>query len=223
MISDGKYIYQDFRQKFSLVGKVTAVFNITSEAYQNNKNRLFGTTFAERFLTVHNVLSKAEKAAWVKKEERAKKLSFDEKITLDNIATKVKLPSKYLSKIRILGKQFSYASLTSPVACQDLVKGTLCAHASLNNRRKVCNEDLKFVLLIRPYLVNPFSPYENIIVKYRSKGLSIGAICKKIGKPNYRRQVQRVIEKAQHRGILDLESPREWDDINLPERRADQF
>ena len=71
--SDGKYIYQNFREKFVLEGAVTTIWNITSEAYQNYKDRLFALTFSQRFLTVHYVLTAKERKAWVEKEEAAKK------------------------------------------------------------------------------------------------------------------------------------------------------
>jgi hypothetical protein len=73
LLSDGSYTYQDFGQRFTLKGKVTMVLNITSEAFQNYKDRLFGLTFSERFLIVHYVLTKLEKEEWVAKEEEMKK------------------------------------------------------------------------------------------------------------------------------------------------------
>jgi hypothetical protein len=73
LLSDGSYTYQDFGQRFTLKGKATMVVNITSEAYQNYKDRLFGLAFSERFLTVHYVLTKQEKEAWVAKEEELRK------------------------------------------------------------------------------------------------------------------------------------------------------
>jgi hypothetical protein len=41
LFSDGSYTYQDFRTKFTLKGRITMVANITFEAYQNYKDRLF--------------------------------------------------------------------------------------------------------------------------------------------------------------------------------------
>jgi hypothetical protein len=107
--------------------------------------------------------------------------------------------------VKRLAEQFSYDSLISPIGAQDLIKGTLRAHASLNNRPQVCVDDLKFVLMLKPFLPNPFSPYDGQIVKLRAQGRSISQICLEIGKnPSYRQQVQRVLEKAKLRGILDV-------------------
>jgi hypothetical protein len=64
LLSDGSYTYRDFGRKFTLEGNVTMIVNITSEAYQSYKDRLFGLTFSERFLTVHYVLTEAEKEEW---------------------------------------------------------------------------------------------------------------------------------------------------------------
>ncbi len=77
LLSDGSYTYEDFGGKFSLQGKVTMVINMTSEVYQNYKDRLLGLTYSERLLTVHKVLSKQEKEAWVKQEEIAKKMRYN--------------------------------------------------------------------------------------------------------------------------------------------------
>lgn len=201
-MSDGKYIYQDFRQKFELIGWVTMVLNITSETFQNNKDRLFGSTFSERLLTVHYAMTQKEKQEWVEKEETAKNIHFDKPITVDDIETEVELPPEYFVVIEHLAKEFSFDSLNSPVSCQDLIKATLRAHAALNKRRQVCVDDLVFVKKIQPYLTNPFSPHEGKIVRLRAKGLSIAEICKAIHKGNYQQQVQRVIRKAELRGIL---------------------
>jgi hypothetical protein len=70
LLSDKAYTYQDFREVSPLKGQVTMIMNITSEAYENYKDRLFGLTFSERFLTVHYVMTKQEKDAWVEQEER---------------------------------------------------------------------------------------------------------------------------------------------------------
>ena len=204
LMSDEVYTYQDNRTRFSLKGKVTLVMNITSEAYQNYKDRLFGLTFSERLLTVHHTLTKVEKDEWVAKEERAKRMHFDGYITVDDIETDVKIQRKYFKLIQYLAQEFSYLSLRSFIGCQDLIKGTLKAHASLNKRKEICTDDIRFLMMIKDYLVNPFSPYEGRIVKYASQGFSVRDICRKLGKPTYLRQVQRVIDKAKLRGILDI-------------------
>jgi hypothetical protein len=202
LMSDGKYIYQDFRQILELIGSVTMVLNITSEAFQNNKDRLFGSTFSERLLTVHYVMTKKEKEEWVQKEETAKNIQFGKVITVNDIATKVEIPPDYLMFIKHLAMEFSYDSLNSPISCQDLIKAIMRAHAALNKRSQVCVDDLVLITRIQPYLTNPFSPYDGKIVRLRAQGLSIDEICKAIGKGNYRQHVQRVIEKAKLRGIL---------------------
>lgn len=207
LLADGKYTYQDFRTMFSLEGKVTLIMNITSESYQNYKDRLLGLTFSERLLTVHHTLTKIEKEEWVAKEERAKKLRFNDCITVDDIETNVRLQPKYFKLIEHLAQEFSYLSLRSFIGCQDLIKATLLANASLNKRQQTCTDDFRFLMMIKDYLVNPFSPYEGRIVKYASQGFSVRDIAKKLDKPNYNRQVQRVVDKARLRGILELEQP----------------
>ena len=216
LLSDASYIYQDFRQKFLLNGQATVIMNITSEAFQNYKDRLFNLTFSERFLTVHHVLTKKEKEEWIIREEDAKKIEYGKIINVKDIALKVEIPRKYLLIVKHLAKEFSYLSLNSQVGCQDIIKAVLRAHASLNKRSQVCMDDVRFVLRIKPYLVNPFSPFEGLIVKYRAKGLSISQIEQKIGKSNYRQQIQRVIKKAELRGILESQSlPKGYDNNPL--------
>lgn len=139
-------------------------------------------------------------------------MNNSDKITVDDIEVDVEIPREYLRIIQHLANEFSYDSLTSPMACQDLIKALLRAHAALNKRSEVCVDDLVVLMRIRPFLRNPFSPFEGQIVRLRAKGLSIKEICKAIGKGNYEQQVQRVIKKAELRGIL---SPSEQSRLGL--------
>jgi hypothetical protein len=207
LLADEVYTYQDFNRKFSLRGKVTLVMNITSEAYKNYQNRLFGLTFAERVLTMHNVLTEPEMEAWVAKEEKSQRMRFEDKITLDDIETNVEsIPHKYLKLIQREARDFSYLSLKGFVGCQDIIKGLMRTHASLNKRRGTCDDDLDLLSMAKNYLANPFSPYDGKIVKYASQGVSYRTICKNIGKPeSYVKQVRSVVERARIRGIIPLE------------------
>jgi hypothetical protein len=69
LISDKAYTYQDFGELSPLKGDATMIMNITSEAYENYKDRMFGLTFSERFLTVHYAMTNEEKITWVQKQE----------------------------------------------------------------------------------------------------------------------------------------------------------
>jgi hypothetical protein len=207
LLSDEVYTYQDFQSKKILRGWATVVANMTSEAYNNYKDRLFGSTFSERVLTLHHVLAKPEMDAWVPKEEKSKKIHFEDKITLDDIETNLKeILQKYLDLIQCQAREFSYLSLRGFIGCQDLIKGIVRAHASLNKRQEVCDDDFKFLSMMKGYLINPFSPYEGKIVTYAAEGQSYRSICKNIGKPaSYVRQVYDVVQKARIRGILPPE------------------
>jgi hypothetical protein len=221
LLSDAKYIYQDFMQRIPLIGKVSTIWNITSEAFQNYKDRLFGSTLSERFLTVHYVPTREEKDAWVAKEEEAKKMHFGEKITVEDIAKDVEIPSKYLTYIKYIAQDYAFMSLVSPTGMQDILKAILRAHAALNKRSQVFGDDLQFVLMIQPYLTNPFSPYEGLIVKYRAQGLSYREIEQKLNKRNYIRQIERVVKKAELRGLLYSESPQNVETNNRLKRNGD--
>lgn len=215
LLADEIYIYQDFKKKFTLQGKVTLVMNMTSGAYRNYKDRLLGLTFLERVLTLHHVLSKPEMDAWVEKQEKTRKMRFKPTITIDDIETDIeKIPRHYLKLIKIQARELSLLSLRSFIGCQDLIKGAVRAHASLNNRKGFCTDDFALISMMKGYLVNPFSPYEGQIVKYSAQGLSYRDICNKIGKPNYIHQVQSVVKKAQIRGILPLETKSEHNMLN---------
>jgi hypothetical protein len=129
-------------------------------------------------------------------------MEFNQKITINDIETNVSIPHEYNLIVQHLTQEFSYDSLNSPVSCKDLIKATLRAHAALNKRNTVCIDDLVFVKRIQPFLTNVFSPYEGRIVRLRAQRLSLRQICQEIGKGNYQQQVQRVITKAELRGIL---------------------
>lgn len=205
LLEDTGYGYKDFEKDWTLKGKVTMVMNMTSEAYKNYKDRIFGLTLSERFLAVHHVTNQVEKDAWIAKEERVKDTHYGHRITVDDIETEVEIPELYYGVIGNLAQEFSFMSLRTFTGCQDLIKATLMAHASLNRRKLVCVDDVNFLNMIKRYLVNPFSPYEGLIVEYAFQGFSVADILKKIGKTEkYRNQVYRVLDTARIRGILDI-------------------
>jgi len=208
IIADEIYIYQDFGKKFTLKGWVTLVLNITSQSYQNNKDRLLEqSTLSERTLMVHLVLSEPEMTEWNQKSQKTADMTFEPVITIDDIETNIQdIPPHFLKLIEIQAREFSYLSLQSYVGCQDLIKGLVRAHAALNKRKEVCTDDFALVSYVKEFLVNPFSPYEGQIVKLRAQGLSYRSIEKAIGKSNYLHQIYEVVKKAQLRGILPLET-----------------
>lgn len=113
----------------------------------------------------------------------------------------------FLTWIKLQAKRWSYLSLRSFIGCQDSIKAIIRAHAALNNRKQLCLDDLYFVSLVRPYLVNPFNPFEGKIVELKAQGLTNTEICQKLGKSRgYSTQVRRIVEKARLRGILPLEN-----------------
>ena len=209
LFSDGRYVNQNFKGiVVDLEGQVTLIFNLTSEAFKNYKDRMLGLTFLERGVTVHFVLSEHEKKIWVRKQEKTKGMKFCRKIKLDDIETDVEeIPSIYLSWIELQAKKWSHLSLRSFIGCQDVIKAIVRAHAALNNRKHLCLDDLYFVCLVRPYLINPFNPLEGRIVRLKAQGLSNAEICRRLGKTRgYSTQIERVSEKARLRGILPLEN-----------------
>jgi hypothetical protein len=202
-LADGKYTYQDFKEKYSFIAKITFMGNITSASFLNNKRRFYDSTLIERLLVVHTKMSFEEKQQWVAKESISKDVHFDKQICTSDITTRVNIPQKYFPVINKLATAYSYASLSTLVSQQDIIKALVRANAALNRRSAVCSDDLLLAMKVRPYLQNPFSPYEGRIVELRAQGLSYSQIQKRIGKKNYNRQIQRVIADAKLRGILD--------------------
>ncbi len=204
LVSDGKYIYQDALGGFKLEGPVTFIMNMTSESYSKHKDRMLGLTFLERTLTIHHVLSKKELEDWVKKEDRARNVTFNNIIRLRDIETDLKeIPSRFLKLIKIRAWEFSHLSVRSYVGSQDIMKAFVRAHAALNNRKYVCLDDFYVLSLLKQYLIDPFNPSESMIIRLRAKGIGYGEICQKIGWPTTcRQQVKRIIKRAEMRGIL---------------------
>ena len=137
--------------------------------------------------------------------------SFEPRITINDIETDIQpIPKHYLKWIKIQAKKFSYLSLRTFVGCQDLIKALVRAHAALNQRTEVCTDDLALVSMVKPYLIDPFSPYDGRIVElWAQGGLSSRGICKAIGKSkNYHTQVERIVRKARLRGVLPPEKTR---------------
>ena len=206
LLADESYKYQDFSRKFVLRGKITLNGNITSESFQNNKYRFLGLTFLERVLVAHSLLTNIENESWVSKQDKLATIHFNGKIRLNDIEPEIKeIPTAYYGEIQRQAREYSYLSLKGFIGCQDLIKGIVRAHAALNKRQEICDDDFKLLSMIKPCLTNPFSPYEGQIVKLRAQGFSYNKIQEAIGKKNYRRQIQRVVEKAQIRGILPID------------------
>lgn len=207
LTSDDIYEYQDFRKKFTLQGNVKLLFNITSESYIKNKNRIFASTLSERLLVLHYVVPKTQMERWIIKEQETRDMQFTPKISIEDIETEIKdIPRHFLKLIKLETREISYLTLKSFIGCQDLIKGLVRAHASLNNRDEVCSDDFALLSLIKSYLIDPFNPHEGRIVKLRAQGFSYREIEKMIQKKNYLRQIQRVVRKAYIRGILPLET-----------------
>ena len=211
LVSDGVYEYQDFKQKFRLEGNVRLLFNMTFESYQKNKKSIFVSTLSDRMVTLFHLPSETQKENWIFKQENTEQIKFSPKITVNDIETEIKpIPSHLLKLIKLEARKLSYLMLRSFISAQDLMKGTVRAHASLNNRKNVCSDDFYFLFLIKPYFVNPFNLDEIRIIQLRAKGMGYGAICKAIGwSNNCRQQVKRIIIRNKMRGILPLENKNE--------------
>lgn len=207
LASDGIYEYQDFRKKFTLEGNVKLLFNITYESYIKNRNRFFASTLSERLLMLFHLVPETETELWIVKEQETQDMQFAPKITLEDIETKVKpIPLHFLKLIKLQAKEISYLTSRSYIGSQDLLKGLVRAHASLNHRDDFCSDDFALISMAKSYLIDPFNSNEGRIVKLRGEGFSYREIEKMIHKRNYLQQIQRVVEKAQIRGILPRET-----------------
>jgi hypothetical protein len=155
---------------------------------------------------LHTALNDNEKEDFVERTYKQKNLKYNGIIKPEDISSSVEIQPPYPKLVQKLAKDISYDMLNSPIGCSDLIRATMMANATLNKRTTLCADDLNLIHKIRPYLINPFSPYDGRIVRLRSMGLSIDEISKEIGKGNYRRQIERVIEKAKLRGVLSPNS-----------------
>jgi hypothetical protein len=203
LISDGEYIYGDFKQELVIKGSCSALVNMTLEAYKRYEHDLLASTFLERFVTLFYTMPKKEQRHYYACKEEMEEAAGATPIINPRSFRKIINIKKFKSALSVLADDFSALSLRSFQGCADQVEALACSHAILNDRFWLCEDDLDVVKIAREYLVDPASPNKSRIVQFHLQGKNQRDICLLLNMDyeTYRPFVSRVIREAKLRGI----------------------
>lgn len=203
LLSEGTWFYGDRQSpENTLTGDISILMNMTLESYLKYESRLLGSTFLERFTTLFYMLPMIEMEEYTEEFEKKSKLEFGKKVTFRK--TDVINLEDYKKVLIEYAKRWSALSMKSFNGCFDQIEGLINAHIALNRRRKLLPDDLDFLRMLEPYLINPISPNINRIITLHRQGRSNKDICLVLGKSptTYAPYVSRILKKARVRGVV---------------------
>jgi len=206
LLSDGYYKYGDFSQSFKIEGRCTMVLNITLESYFQNKNKLLGNTFLERFLFVFLSGNSDELNVFLTKKRVNLGVKFDDRLfdKLKDYELETDL-NKYGDRITQISNKYSILNFRSRIGMNDVVEAMLKSHACLNKRTKLNEDDFKFLEMLEPFLIDISAPNQHKIILLHLQGKNISEINSEIysGRDN-RDYIRKTIQTAKFRGIVDI-------------------
>lgn len=201
LLSDEKYCYKDFKNQWTIKGKCTAIVNQTAESFNNYKNRLFGLTLSERFFTAHYRLTLSEQKQCM--PQKLKNFHLMDSITIK--PRQIKNLNKFTNTINKHSLDYSALSLRSYNGCRDVITALLKSHTILNGRNRITLDEIEFVKMMRPYLIDPFASNDHRIIEYLRQKRSYKDICLLLNKkPSYKAYISKVARKAKERGLIDF-------------------
>jgi hypothetical protein len=205
LMSEGRYIYSERGQKMELNARISLVGNMTLEDYEDNEALLQGSTLSERLLVVYCHVSEKEQEAFVKEEKERFGLKPTSKIKIKPI--EIKLSQEDIQRITTIAKEWK-AFIMSPSLPRvfDKIKALVCSHALLNGRDYLCDDEWKFLDLLRPHIMNPVKKGKDFeIVRLYMQSMKVKDIAKELGySPNSLKVVYNVIERYKKRGVIPM-------------------
>lgn len=217
LLSDGKYIYMDNLNYWELKGDVTLIMNMTTESFYRNKSMITENTFVERMFSIHYSINEKEMNKILSDKRMNIETLYDEKKFSKMKDYELNSDLKNLrEKIASIVKEFSILNFHSALGMHDLVESALKAHAVLNGRDKIMEDDFDFLKLIENYLIDPTAPNQHLIIKYYLDNKGYKKICELLGKEydSYGKYVRDTIKKARYRGIIPMDFKIKIDDDN---------
>jgi len=210
LIADEKYHYGDYKTGFDLKGRCNCIMNMALASFQRNERALEESTFLDKFLVLFYRMPLEEQLAYMRKNkwrERAGKQLIMPEVHVKIIARKVQI-GNYAGQLELLVKDFSALSGRAPMGQADAITALASAHAILNNRFWLCDDDIEILRIARDYVSNPNAPNKGKIIQYWQQGRSIRDICLSLGREyeKYRPYVSKVLKDAQNEGVIDTEA-----------------
>ena len=205
ILSEGIYIYAERLDTFTINGKISVIINMTNESFKQNKNKLLSSTFLERFLTVHYRIPDDEQDhTLLKKRISIKQLFDDQKIKkIKDYDANADL-SAYAPRINELSKRWAILGYRNRMGMFDNIEVLLKAHAVLNGRSRLCEDDFIFLDMVEPFIIDQTAPNQHQILLNYQMGMGVKDNCVNLGKDfeNYKSYVYKVIKLAKDRGVI---------------------
>ena len=112
--------------------------------------------------------------------------------------------SKHSKRINELSKEWAILAYRSRMGIFDVIEVLLKAHAVLNDRIEICEDDFEFLKMVEPLIIDKTAPHQHEILKMYLKGSSHREICAGLQKEeeSYKSYVSKVIHTAIERGII---------------------
>jgi hypothetical protein len=105
-------------------------------------------------------------------------------------------------RLLVIAKIYACLGLRAVMGVVDQLEALVLAHAYLNKRNYLCDDDIIFVEALKPFINNPFAPNEGKIVEFYKLGMSAKQINDNLGgNESYLQYVYRIIKKVKMRGV----------------------
>lgn len=206
LLTERKYTYSERQERLSLEGRVSLIINIPSDTFYEHKKELFSSTLGNRSLIIHSWMNEEERllcqktfghTMWMHPPVQIKERNNQAIENLDD----------YDKELEVYSKEYGTLSLRSSSECKDIVKAVASENARINERNYLCEDDMIVVRMLKPYVRDPMTTQEQIVIDYLKEGRSYLDICHLMHKepPQFKPLISYYRKKAVLRGVLDLE------------------
>jgi hypothetical protein len=216
LYSKERYDYVSELGSFRVVGRITLIINITTDLYAKAENVLRDTTLGQRSLTVFTWLKDSEKVHVRENFRKFKKLKPE--ITLSEPYDRaIKNLGEYRGELTGLAKDYAVLGVRNLSETLEVTEGMATQNARLNQRNRLCKDDIDVIRMLRGYTINPRRKNFVRVVGFLKEGRSYSDIIHLLRKPrSYYSTISRWKKIAQNRGLLDqgVERPEWWKELS---------
>jgi len=216
LYSKGHYDYVSELGSFRIVGRISLIINITTDLYAKSENVLRDTTLGQRSVTLFTWLKDSEKVHVRENFRRFRGLK--PKITLSEPYDRtIKNLGEYRGELASLAKDYAILGVRNLSETLEVTEGMATQNARLNQRNRLCKDDMDVVRMLRGYTINPRRKNFVRVVGFLKEGRSYSDIIHLLRRPrSYYSTISRWKNIAQNRGLLDqgVERPEWWKELS---------
>jgi len=111
----------------------------------------------------------------------------------------------YDKELTVYAKEFGTLSMRSASECKDIIKAVASENARINRRNFLCEDDMRLIRMVKPYIKDPLHSQEQEVIGYLKEGRSYTDICHLMGREpkQFKPLISYYRKKALLRGVLD--------------------